>query len=364
MFTLFCDYFFSTNGFLHLFSYITFRCGFVMFFSFLFVLFLMPKYIVFAHKWQKVGQPVREQYLPSHISKKGTPTAGGLIVILSTILSTFLFADLKNFYILIVTSSMVMFGLIGFFDDFKKVSKKNTVGIHGKTKMFFQILISAFVVLCSNYCVNSDVYSNILTIPFFRKIAIDFGIIYTFFRIFVIVGSSNAVNLTDGLDGLAIVPIIFVNIVFAIFAYIIGNAVFSKYLLFDYYVGIQEICVFIFAIIGSSIGFLWYNIKPAQVFMGDTGSLSLGGVIGVIAVLLKCEFLLAIVGGLFVIETLSVILQVTSYKITNGKRRIFKMAPIHHHFEKSGWSETQVVVRFWIMSFLFACIGLASLKIR
>ncbi len=364
MFTLLSDYFSSVNGFLHLFSYTTFRCGFAMMFAFCFMFLLMPKYISFSHKWQCAGQPIREKYLPSHILKKGTPTAGGVMIILTIVLSNLLFSDLKNNYILILVASIILFGLVGFWDDYKKVHKKNTNGIHGKTKLITQCLISIFVIVSLNNFVGNDFYSKTITFPFFRKVLFNIGIFYTLFRIFVIIGTSNAVNITDGLDGLVIVPIIIVNFVFAIFAYVIGNAIYSKYLLLDYQPGIHEICVFIFATIGASMGFLWYNVKPAQIFMGDTGSLSLGGVIGVIAVMMKCEFLLAIVGGLFVIETLSVILQVMSYKITHGKKRIFKMAPLHHHFEKIGWQETQIVVRFWIIALLFACVGLSSLKIR
>lgn len=364
MFTLFSEYFSNVNGFFHLFSYITFRCGFSMVFAFLLMFICMPKYISFSHKWQSAGQPIREKYLPSHILKKGTPTAGGVMIILSTVLSTLLFSDLKNNYVVVMMISMVAFGVIGFIDDYRKVYKKNTDGICGKTKLFFQCIIAISVILYLNKYVSSTFYSKTLTFPFFRHFFLEIGVFYTLLRIFVIIGSSNAVNITDGLDGLAIVPVIITNAVFSIFAYITGNAIYSKYLLFNYQFGVQEICVFISATIGASIGFLWYNLKPAQIFMGDTGSLSLGGTIGVAAVILKCEFLLAIVGGLFVIETLSVILQVMSFKISHGKKRIFKMAPLHHHFEKSGWSETQVVVRFWIISLLFAFIGLASLKIR
>ena len=364
MFTFFNDFFLNTASVFRLFSYTTFRCGFAMMLAFAFVFLLMPKYISFSHKWQNLGQPIREEYLPSHVDKKGTPTAGGVMVILATMISVCFMSDLRSGYVLILLLSLCLFGLVGFIDDYKKIKKTNTSGVKGKTRFFIECLIAFVVIYAVNKYVDNDFYSNTITFPFFRKLILDIGIFYTLFRIFVIVGTCNAVNLTDGLDGLATVPLIVANAVFAIFAYIIGNAVFSKYLLFNNQVGVQEICIFISASIGALLGFLWYNAKPAQIFMGDTGSLAFGGTLGVIAVILKCEFLLAIVGGLFVIETLSDILQVMSFKLSHGKKRLFKMAPLHHHFEKSGWSETQIVIRFWIISILFACVGLASLKLR
>ena len=364
MYTLFNDFFLSQSGFFRLFCYTTTRCAFALMISFLIVFLLMPKYISFSHRWQISGQPIRDNYLPEHSVKKGTPTMGGVMIILSSLFSVLLFSNLKNIYVIVLFCSLLLFGLIGFFDDYNKIKKKDVGGIHAKTKLLFQ----CFFAFLSNYTVNryidSSFYSNTLTFPFFKNLVLDLGIFYTLFRVFVIVGSSNAVNLTDGLDGLAIVPIIVVNAVFIVFSYIIGNAVFSKYLFYNYQYEAQEICIFLSAIIGASIGFLWYNVKPAQIFMGDTGSLALGGVIGVVSVMLKCEFLLAIVGGLFVIETLSDVLQIFVFKITKGKKRLFKMAPLHHHFEKKGWSETQIVVRFWIISILFALLGLSSLKLR
>ena len=364
MYTLFSDFFLSQSGFFRLFCYTTTRCAFAFTISFLIVFLLMPKYISFSHRWQISGQPIRDNYLPEHIVKKGTPTMGGLMIILASLFSVLLFSNLKNIYVIVLSCSLLLFGLIGFFDDYNKIKKKDVGGIHAKTKMLFQCCFSFLCIYIVNRYIDSSFYSNTLTFPFFKNLVLDFGIFYTLFRVFVIVGSSNAVNITDGLDGLAIVPIIVVNAVFIVFSYIIGNVVFSKYLFYNYQYGTQEICIFLSAIIGASIGFLWYNIKPAQIFMGDTGSLALGGVIGVVSVMLKCEFLLAIVGGLFVIETLSDILQILVFKITKGKRRLFKMAPLHHHFEKKGWSETQIVVRFWIISILFALLGLSSLKLR
>ena len=330
MFTIFNDFFLNTASVFRLFSYRTFRCGFAMMLAFIFIFLLMPKYIAFSHKWQNLGQPIREEYLPSHASKKGTPTAGGIMLILATIISVCFVSDLRSGYVLILLFSLCLFGLIGFIDDYKKIKKANVIGIRGKTRFLVECLIAFVVIYAVNKYVDNDFYSNTITFPFFRKLILDIGVFYTLFRIFVIVGTCNAVNLTDGLDGLAV----------------------------------QEICIFISASIGALLGFLWYNAKPAQIFMGDTGSLAFGGTLGVIAVILKCEFLLAIVGGLFVIETLSDILQVMSFKLSHGKKRLFKMAPLHHHFEKSGWSETQIVIRFWIISILFACVGLASLKLR
>ena len=364
MITLFGDFFASINGFWHLFSYTTFRCGCALLFAFLFVLFLMPRYIIFSHKWQIAGQPIRTNYLPTHVSKTGTPTMGGVLIILATLLACLFFGNLTNGYLQILLLAILSFGTLGFVDDYSKVHNKNVGGIHGKVKLVFQFIFSIVIILYANNYVGSHSYANDLTFPFFRKIVLELGIIYSFLRIFVIVGASNAVNLTDGLDGLSSFPIIISNAVFLVFAYIIGNIEFSKYLYINYQSGAQEICIFLSAVIGATMGFLWYNVKPAQIFMGDTGSLALGGCIGATAVLLKCEFLLAIVGGLFVIEALSVILQVGTFKLTKGKKRIFKIAPIHHHFEKCGWSEMQVVVRFWIIAILFALIGLASLKIR
>ena len=364
MFTLFSNYFTNVSGLLHIFSYTTTRIGFAMLFSFFFMLLAMPKFIAFSHKIQEKGQPIRENYLPEHASKKGTPTMGGVMIIISTILACLFCADLTNVYVLMLLFIFLSFGFVGFADDFKKILLNNTDGIKPRTKMFFQILLSISAILLLNKYIGSESYSNVLTFPFFRKFVLDLGIVYTLLRIFVVVGASNAVNLTDGLDGLASFPIMLVNMVFVIFAYVIGNIVYSRYLFFSYQSGVQEICVVLSAIIGAVAGFLWFNVKPAQIFMGDTGSLSLGGTIGMTAVMLKSEFLLAIVGGVFVMEALSVIIQVFVFKISHGKKRFFKMTPIHHHFEKKGWSEMQIVVRFWLIAIIFALIGLSSLKTR
>ena len=363
MYTLFASFIENINGFFHVFNYTTARCGASLLFSFLFVMIVMPKYIMFSHKWQNKGQPIRGEYLPNHKEKIGTPTMGGVIMIISIILSFLLFGDLSNYYSLILIFTICSFGLIGFIDDYTKIKKTGTAGIKPRTKLILQTIFATIVVLSINYFIDTYAYSNNLTFPFFRKIALDIGVFYTIFRIFVIVGTSNSVNLTDGLDGLCVVPIIFTSAVFVVFGYIIGNISLSNYLFFDYQYGANEICVFLSAMIGSCLGFLWFNVKPAQIFMGDTGSLAFGGVIGVSAMLIKCEILLAIAGGLFVFETITTIMQICYFKITKGKR-IFKMTPIHHHFERIGWSETQVVIRFWIIAFFFCLIALSSLKIR
>lgn len=367
MFSLLSDYFSNTNGLFHILSYTTARCGFALVFSFLFTMFLMPKYIAFSKKWQfkngQEGQPIRGNYLPEHLEKKGTPTMGGIMIILSTLFTCLVSADLTNYYILILMSSIVAFGILGFSDDYKKVHKKDVGGISAKTKMIFQFIVAFAIILITNYCVGSQEYASNLTFPFFRKFVLNLGFVYTIFRLFVIIGSSNAVNITDGMDGLAIIPIIFTSVVLMIFSYVIGNITMSNYLFFNYQSGVNEICIFLSSLIGAGIGFLWFNAKPAKIFMGDVGSLAIGGTLGVVAVMIKSEFVLAIAGGLFVLETLSVIIQVQYFKLTKGKR-FFKMAPIHHHFQKSGWSETQVVIRFWIISFFFALLALASLKIR
>lgn len=365
MYTLLAGWFDSVVGFFHLFSYITVRCGVSFMFAFLLSLLCFPKYIEFSHKWQKKGQPIRDAsfFLQSHEKKKGTPTVGGLITIVSVLLSCVLFGDLRNYYIIMLMVSIIGFGFIGFLDDYFKIKKESPAGISAKLKFLLQILLAVAIVLSANYFINTPSYSNTLTFPFFRKFVLELGVLYTIFRVFVIVGSSNAVNLTDGLDGLAIVPVLLIGMVFTIFSYIIGNINLAQYLYFNYQNGAQEMCIFLSALVGGCLGFLWYNVRPAQIFMGDTGSLAFGGTLGAVSVLIKSEFLLAIAGFLFVIETLSVIIQVNYYKITNGKR-IFKMTPLHHHFEKSGWSEEQVVVRFWIISIIFTMIALSSLKIR
>lgn len=325
--------------------------------------FITPYIIRLLKSINPLGQPIRDDGPEKHIKeKKGVPTMGGLAIIISIILSTLIWANLSNPYIWIILFVLVSMGLLGFMDDYVKVNRGNSKGIPGKMKLLLQSLIS--IVACfavQKY--SSPEYSNHITLPFFKNILLDLRYFYVVFVILVIVGSSNAVNLTDGLDGLAIVPVMIVALCFGIISYVVGNYVFSTYLQIHYVAGVGEITVLCSAMIGAGLSFLWFNVNPAKIFMGDTGSLSLGGAIGAIAVIVKHEIVLAIIGGLFVIEALSVILQVYYFKFTGGKR-LFLMAPIHHHFEKKGWTESQVVIRFWIIAIIFALIGMSTLKLR
>ena len=346
----------------NLFHYITFRSILVIIFSFLLTIISGPFLISILKKWQKEGQPIRELGPESHKSKAGTPTMGGLIILLSISLSTFLFADITNPYILLLLFVLIGLGMLGFCDDYTKVIHKNHHGVSPKIKLLVQLVIVVPVCLIVSKIASND-FATSLSFPFCKNLFLDFGYFYVPFCAFVIVGSSNAVNLTDGLDGLAIVPISICAGCFGLISYLVGSTIYSNYLQIIYIPHVAEITVFCAALIGAGIGFLWFNAQPADIFMGDTGSLPLGGVLGAISVITKQEIVLAIIGGLFVIETLSVIIQVYYFKVTGGKR-FFKMAPIHHHFEKSGWSESKVVIRFWIISLIFALIGLSSLKLR
>ena len=351
----------DTFTFLNVFKYITFRTG-LAFFSSLFIALIIggPFIKLFSNK--KIINPIREDGPTDHIIKKiGTPTMGGVIILLGLIISTLLWADLKNIYILFCLYIVSTFGLLGAYDDFKKIRNNSSTGISSKFKIFVQILLALLGLVVLTYFVEYDEFRN-LYFPFFKNLIINLGWFFIPFSIFVIVGSSNAVNLTDCLDGLATVPVILVAGCFAFISYVTGNIVFSEYLQIIYIEGMGEISVFCGAIIGSCLGFLWFNAPPAKIFMGDTGSLSLGGSLGAVGIITKHEIVLAITGGLFVLEALSVMVQVISYKLTG--KRIFKMAPIHHHFEKKGWPESTVVVRFWIISIILAMIGLATLKLR
>ncbi len=344
---------------INLLHYISFRTSMSIIMSLL-LSFLFGGYIIrLLRKYQKFGQPIRNDGPESHILKQGTPTMGGIMIISSVTISTLCFANLKNPYIWIVLFVMISYGILGFIDDYLKVIKNNSKGLSAKTKLLIQMLVG----ISASIAIEKITHNNLLLFPFLKNIAIDLGIFYIFFSCLVIIGSSNAVNLTDGLDGLAIVPITIVSGCFAIICYLSGNVIYSNYLQIPYIANLGELTILCGAIIGGSLGFLWYNAQPAEVFMGDTGSLSLGGTIGTISVISKNEILLSIIGGLFVIETLSVIIQVYYFKISGGKR-IFKMAPLHHHFEQKGWSESKVVIRFWIISVLLALIGLSSLKLR
>ena len=348
-------------SFLNVFKYLTFRTGLSVFTSFIIVLIIGSPFIKFFSN-QKIFNPIRDDGPEDHIVKKiGTPTMGGVIILLGLLISVLLWADLSNLNILFCIYISISFGLLGAFDDFKKIKYSNSQGISSKSKLFLQLIIAIIGVCFFVYFVDYQEINN-LYFPFFKNLILNLGWFFIPFAIFVIIGSSNAVNLTDGLDGLATVPVILVAACFAFISYVTGNIVFSDYLQIPYIEGTGEVSIFCGAIIGSCLGFLWFNAPPAKIFMGDTGSLSLGGSLGAVGIITKHEIVLAIIGGLFVLEAVSVMVQVISYKLTG--KRIFKMAPIHHHFEKKGWPESTVVIRFWIISIILAMIGLATLKLR
>ena len=347
---------------LNLFKYITFRSIGALLTALVISLVFGQKIIFMLKKFQKNGQPIRTDGPQNHIIlKSGTPTMGGLLILFAFTISTILWAKLDNIYIWIVLTVALSFGLIGLLDDWLKVSRMTSNGLKSYQKIIPQI----FVAFWAAWLIGEntpDNYQNSLSIPFLKESLFFIGIFYIPFTIFVIVGSSNAVNLTDGLDGLAIVPVMIAASSLAIIVYLTGNINFSNYLQINYVPGVGEISVFLGAIIGSGLGFLWFNAPPAMVFMGDTGSLSLGSVIGVSASASRHELVLIIIGGLFVLETISVIVQVASYKMTG--KRIFRMAPLHHHFEQKGWAESTIVIRFWIIAVILALIGLSTLKLR
>jgi phospho-N-acetylmuramoyl-pentapeptide-transferase len=346
---------------LNVFKYITFRSVLTIITTLLISFVLGKRIIDFLQKFQSEGQPIRLDGPQSHFNKKGTPTMGGLMILISILVATLLWADLTNPFVWVVIGVISAFGLLGFIDDYLKIKHKNSKGIPGRYKLFWQFAIS----FIATYVISAHTAPELahkLTFPFFKNTTLDLGLLYILFSAIVITGSSNAVNLTDGLDGLAIGPVIIASSCFALICYLIGNSIFSEYLQIPTIAGAGEITILCAAIIGAGLGFLWYNAPPAQIFMGDVGSLALGGALGVISVITKHEIVLAIIGGLFVIEALSVMIQVFCYKM--WRYRPFKMAPIHHHFEKLGWSETKVVIRFWIVAVIFALIGLATLKLR
>ncbi len=353
--------FVDTFGFLNVFKYLTFRTGLAVFTSLVIVLIIGGPFIKFFSN-QKIFNPIRDDGPEDHIVKKiGTPTMGGVIILLGLLISVFFWADLTNLNILFCIYIAISFGLLGAFDDFKKIKYSNSSGISSKLKIILQIFLAVIGICLYVYSVDYQDITN-LYFPFFKNLIINLGWFFIPFSVFVIIGSSNAVNLTDGLDGLATVPVILVAACFAFISYVTGNIVFSDYLQIPYIEGTGEVSIFCGAIIGSCLGFLWFNAPPAKIFMGDTGSLSLGGSLGAVGIITKHEIVLAITGGIFVLEAVSVMVQVISFKLTG--KRIFKMAPIHHHFEKKGWPESTVVIRFWIISIVLAMIGLATLKLR
>jgi len=345
----------------NLFRYITFRTGGATATALFFVFFFGPTIIAALRIKQGKGQPIRDDGPPSHlIAKAGTPTMGGLMILSGVIVAALLWANLRNHFVWIVLLVTAGFGVIGFYDDLLKVTKQTHKGFSGRLRLALEAAIAG--IACFTMMKLGTPHATALAMPAVKGFFIDLGIYFLAFGAFVIVAAGNAVNLTDGLDGLAIVPVMIAAATFGIIAYLAGNAIFSTYLGINFVPGAGELAVICGAFIGAGLGFLWFNAPPAQIFMGDTGSLALGGALGTIAVAVKHEIVLAIVGGLFVVETLSVIVQVLSFKLTG--KRVFKMAPIHHHFEQLGWSEPQVVVRFWIIAFVLALVGLSTLKLR
>jgi phospho-N-acetylmuramoyl-pentapeptide-transferase len=349
-------------GPLNLFRYLTFRSGGAVLTA-LFISFMLGgRLIAWLKRRQREGQPIRTDGPESHLlTKKGTPTMGGVLILLALSISTLLWADLTNGYVWAVLLVTIGFGAVGFADDYLKLTKRNPKGLSGRTKLIAQALVSLLAALWIMF-ITREPLSTSLAVPFFKQLLIDLGWFFIPFAMFVMIGASNAVNLTDGLDGLAIVPVMIAAGVFAAISYFAGNVVFSNYLLLHYVQGAGELTVLCAALVGASLGFLWFNAPPAMVFMGDTGSLSCGGALGAVSVCTKHELVLAIVGGLFVLETVSVIVQVVSFKLTG--KRVFMMAPLHHHFEKKGWKEPTIVIRFWIIASILALAGLATLKLR
>jgi phospho-N-acetylmuramoyl-pentapeptide-transferase len=348
-------------SFLNVFKYITFRTGLSVITSFI-IVFIIGEPLIKIFQKNQISGPIRQDGPIDHIVKKsGTPTMGGLIIILGIFLGTFLWADLKNIYVLTVIFVSIALGLLGFIDDLLKIKQKNSRGLKSKFKLLGQIIIGLIAIYILS--VHSEhQFLNNLYFPFFKNLVFPMGFFFIPFALFVIVGASNAVNLTDGLDGLATVPVMLVALSYTLISYVVGNTIFAEYLKIPYVENAGELSVFCGAIFGSCLGFLWYNAPPAKIFMGDTGSLSLGGSLAAVAIIVKHEIVLAIIGGLFVLETVSVIIQVLSFKLTG--KRVFMMAPIHHHFEKKGWPESTIVIRFWIIAIILALIGLATLKLR
>lgn len=367
------------GGDLNLFSYITFRTGLALATALILTLIFGAPMIAWLRRKQGKGQPIREDGPASHLSKKGTPTMGGFLILFGISAGTLLWADLSNQYVWIVFLVTLAFGAVGFIDDYQKVTKRGTAGLSGKSRLLMEFIIAGAAVywitqyapIAAREAVDAGLalsmppekFQQSLALPFLKDFLLDLTLVgFIAFGAFVIVGAGNAVNFTDGLDGLAIGPVMIAGATFGFIAYACGTPRLANYLLLTATPGTAELAVVMGALVGGGLGFLWYNAPPAKVFMGDTGSLALGGALGAMAVCVKHELVLAIVGGLFLLEALSVIIQVASFKLTG--KRVFLMAPIHHHFEKLGWSESTVVIRFWIIAFLLALVGLATLKLR
>jgi phospho-N-acetylmuramoyl-pentapeptide-transferase len=352
---------------LNLFRYITFRSGMSLFTAQLVVVLMGSRFIRWMQAKQGKGQPIRKEGIERHvIEKAGTPTMGGVMILAGLLVGTLLWADLSNVYVWAVVLVTAGYGILGFTDDYAKVTKQSTEGVSGKLRLLLEAGIAmAAVGLIIAFATKPPEDSHLLTsvaFPVFKQALVDLRWAYLLFGAFIIVGAANAVNFTDGLDGLATVPVMIAAAAFGLISYLVGNYVFANYLQLHFVPGVGEIAVFCAAMIGAGLGFLWYNAPPAKIFMGDTGSLALGGALGAVAVATRHEIVLGIIGGLFVAETLSVVIQVAWFKRTG--RRIFLMAPIHHHFEKLGWSESTVVIRFWIVAVMLALLGLATLKLR
>jgi len=351
----------TSLGAFNVFRYITFRTAMAALTALLVSLLLGPSLIRGLRQIQ-IGQAIREEGPSSHRAKQGTPTMGGLLIILAVVLPTLLWADLANDFVWIAVGATVLFGAIGFADDYLKVVYQRNLGLKARTKMLWQVIVALAVGGTLIWLAREGVFDTTLVFPFFKSIRPELGWFYLVFAVLVLVGSANAVNLTDGLDGLAIGSLLIAWGAFTVLTYAAGHALVADYLGIANVKGAGELTVFCGSVVGASLGFLWFNSHPAEVFMGDVGSMAMGGALGTVAVLIKQEILLVLVGGLFVLEALSVILQVGSYKLRG--RRIFRMSPLHHHFELAGWSESKVVIRFWILAILFALLALATLKLR
>ena len=347
---------------LNVFRYITFRTGGAMITALIVSFIFGPILIRALRIRQSGGQPIRSDGPQGHLlTKKGTPTMGGFMILLAIFLATILWADLTNGYVWAALFVTIAYGAIGFADDYLKVTRRDSDGLPGRLKFLLQTVIAVAVAIWITGLLP-DSLETTLAVPFFKNVLIDLGWVFVIMATVVMVGSSNAVNLTDGLDGLAIVPVMIAAGVFALIAYLVGNVVFSNYLQLHHVPGSGELAIFCGALVGGGLGFLWFNAPPAKVFMGDTGALSLGGALGAVSIITKHELVLAMVGGLFVLETVSVIVQVVSFKLTG--KRVFRMAPLHHHFEQKGWAESTIVIRFWIIATILALVGLSTLKLR
>jgi phospho-N-acetylmuramoyl-pentapeptide-transferase len=358
LFYPFADQFQAFN----LFRYITFRSGGAYVTALLIAFFFGPRIIAWLKSKQGEGQPIRSDGPEGHLlRKKGTPTMGGFLILLALSISTVLWADLANPYVWLVLAVTVSFGLIGFFDDYQKLTRRSHHGLPGRLKLCLEFVIAAAACIVLAF-IMPEPLANAVALPFFKNLLVNLSWFFLPFGVLVIAGASNAVNLTDGLDGLAIGPSMIAAGCFALIAYLVGNTIFANYLQLHHVPGAGELCVFCGAMVGAGLGFLWFNAPPASVFMGDTGSLSIGAALGTISIVTKHEIVLAIIGGLFVLEAVSVIVQVASFKMTG--RRVFRMAPLHHHFEQKGWEEPTIVIRFWIIASILAVAGLATLKLR